>query len=116
MRTSAFPSAERKLWRRRVGLVVAIGLLQLPYPALADAWPPLAPPSLAGKPAAPTPAEGLRPSRSPEAEPSDEDPHYARICHSFGEGFTYSPGTGACIKIGGYAKFGTSFGGRNSLR
>lgn len=39
-----------------------------------------------------------------------DDPAYARMCDAFGEGFTYSPGTGACIKIGGYVKFGTSFG------
>lgn len=46
----------------------------------------------------------------PEPEPADAS-GYARICEAFGEGFTYSPTTGACIKIGGYVKFGTSFGG-----
>ena len=50
-------------------------------------------------------------SRHLEAEPTD-DAVYARMCDAFGEGFTYSPGTGACIKIGGYVKFGTSFGSR----
>lgn len=113
MKTPALPSPDSRTWRHPAGLILAIGLWQLPSHALADAWPPLTPPSLDGKPSAPTPAEGLRPPRKAEAEPSDADPHYARICDAFGEGFTYSPGTGACIKIGGYVKFGTSFGGRN---
>jgi hypothetical protein len=48
----------------------------------------------------------------PEAEPDSADNSgCARICDGFGPGFTYSPGTGACIKINGYVKFGTSFGG-----
>lgn len=70
-------------------------------------------------------AEGLRldaqePPATPktgrealEKEPPDAS-GYARICEGFGEGFTYSPSTGACIKISGYAKFGTSFGTRQS--
>jgi hypothetical protein len=53
-------------------------------------------------------------SSQPEAEPAD-DAVYARMCDAFGEGFTYSPGTGACIKIGGYVKFGTSFGTRSGM-
>jgi len=44
------------------------------------------------------------------AEPVD----YVKVCDAFGTGFFYSPGTDTCIKIGGYVKFGTSFGNRSS--
>lgn len=40
------------------------------------------------------------------AEPVD----YVKVCDAFGKGFFYSPGTDTCIKVGGYVKFGTSFG------
>ncbi|WP_018185330.1 porin [Kaistia granuli] len=40
------------------------------------------------------------------AEPVD----YVKVCDAFGKGFFYSPGTDTCIKVGGYAKFITSFG------
>ncbi|WP_244540324.1 porin [Kaistia soli] len=40
------------------------------------------------------------------AEPVD----YVKVCDAFGAGFFYSPGTDTCIKVGGYVKFGTSFG------
>jgi hypothetical protein len=40
------------------------------------------------------------------AEPVD----YVKVCDAFGSGFFYSPGTDTCIKVGGYVKFGTSFG------
>ncbi|MCX5494126.1 porin [Kaistia dalseonensis] len=40
------------------------------------------------------------------AEPVD----YVKVCDTFGKGFFYSPGTDTCIKVGGYVKFGTSFG------
>jgi hypothetical protein len=43
------------------------------------------------------------------AEPVD----YVKVCDAFGTGFFYSPGTDTCIKIGGYVKFGTSFGDRS---
>jgi hypothetical protein len=43
------------------------------------------------------------------AEPVD----YVKVCDAFGSGFFYSPGTDTCIKIGGYVKFGTSFGDRS---
>ncbi|BCP52402.1 outer membrane protein [Kaistia sp. 32K] len=42
------------------------------------------------------------------AEPVD----YVKVCDAFGTGFFYSPGTDTCIKVGGYVKFGTSFGDR----
>ncbi|ODT17574.1 MAG: hypothetical protein ABS35_25535 [Kaistia sp. SCN 65-12] len=45
------------------------------------------------------------------AEPVD----YVKVCDAFGTGFFYSPGTDTCIKIGGYVKFGTSFGGNSDL-
>ncbi|WP_035830487.1 porin [Kaistia adipata] len=45
------------------------------------------------------------------AEPVD----YVKVCDAFGTGFFYSPGTDTCIKIGGYVKFGTSFGDRSDL-
>jgi hypothetical protein len=45
------------------------------------------------------------------AEPVD----YVKVCDAFGAGFFYSPGTDTCIKIGGYVKFGTSFGDRSDL-
>lgn len=54
-------------------------------------------------------AAAERDKSEPEVLTAD-DLAYARMCDAFGEGFTYSPGTGACIKIGGYVKFGTSFG------
>jgi hypothetical protein len=40
-----------------------------------------------------------------EAEPIDN-----KICEAFGPGFTAVAGGTTCIKIGGYVKFGTSFG------
>lgn len=88
------------------------------------AWPALAVAAMIGLMAsAAAQADSLRlnPPRDPgkdkagqdsgplEPEPAD-DAVYARMCDAFGEGYTYSPGTGACIKIGGYVKFGTSFG------
>lgn len=91
--------------------LTAITLLLAASPVLADAWPPVAP-SLANPDKATPPANGLRPTQPTEAEPTDDDPHYARMCDAFGEGFTYSPGTNACIKIGGYVKFGAGFGAR----
>jgi hypothetical protein len=45
------------------------------------------------------------------AEPVD----YVKVCDAFGSGFFYSPGTDTCIKIGGYVKFGTSFGNNSDL-
>jgi hypothetical protein len=45
------------------------------------------------------------------AEPVD----YVKVCDAFGTGFFYSPGTDTCIKVGGYVKFGTSFGDRSDL-
>jgi hypothetical protein len=45
------------------------------------------------------------------AEPVD----YVKVCDAFGTGFFYSPGTDTCIKIGGYVKFGTSFGNNSDL-
>lgn len=99
-------------WARALGalgLVLAFGLV--PAATRADVWQLPAPPSHAGpdKPA----ADGLRHATPTAAEPEADDPHYARICDAFGEGFTYSPGTGTCIKIAGYVKFGTAFGGRH---
>ncbi|WP_084639948.1 porin [Kaistia adipata] len=83
-----------------------IGLIAT-VPAQADALR-LDPPPVAGKDkAAPD-------SRQLEPETAD-DAVYARMCDAFGEGFTYSPATGACLKIGGYVKFGTSFGGTSGL-
>jgi len=35
---------------------------------------------------------------------------YVRICDAFGAGFSYSPGTDSCIRVGGYVKFGTAVG------
>lgn len=110
------PDRLKRSWRSRARLIVAIGMLQLPSAAMADAWPPLVAPSLADKPAVAAGTNAPRPPRAPEAEPSDDDPHYERICDAFGEGFSYSPGSGACIKIGGSVKFGTSFGSRRSTR
>lgn len=47
--------------------------------------------------------DGAAAEDAPVAEPLD----YQRICDAFGDGFTYSPGTDTCIKIGGYFRFDT---------
>lgn len=94
------------------GGIMAVAILLAASPVRADPWPP-APLSLANPEKAPPLANGLRPAKPTEAEPGDDDPHYARICDAFGEGFVYSPSTGACIKIGGYVKFGAGFGARH---
>ncbi len=44
-----------------------------------------------------------------------DDESYKRICDAFGEGFVYTA-HGVCVKIGGYVKFGTSFGGGSLYR
>src|SRR5215213_6660491 len=36
---------------------------------------------------------------------------YVRICSLYGAGFFYIPGTDTCIKIGGYLRADTTFGG-----
>lgn len=89
-------------------LVIAFGLI--PATARAQGWQLPPAPSRAGTEAAPSAAAGLRPAPR-EAEPSDDDPHYARICDVLGEGFIYSPRTSTCIKIGGYVRFGLGSGG-----
>src|SRR6202042_1380789 len=38
---------------------------------------------------------------------------YVRICSLYGAGFYYIPGTDTCIKIGGYLRVDTTFGGSN---
>jgi hypothetical protein len=38
---------------------------------------------------------------------------YVRICSLYGAGFYYIPGTDTCIKIGGYLRIDTTFGGSN---
>lgn len=93
---------------------MSLGLLLLAAPqASADAWLPTPAPSQANRETDPSPASEWLPRQAVETEPSDEDPHYAKICDAFGEGFVYSASTGACIKIGGSVKFGASFGRRN---
>jgi hypothetical protein len=88
--------------RRRLGqgLVAAMIVVATAGAAYADTLR-LDPPKPAG--------DSADTSAQPAAEPGD-DAVYARMCDAFGEGFTYSPTTGACLKIGGYVKFGTSFG------
>ncbi|MCX5496769.1 porin [Kaistia dalseonensis] len=46
-------------------------------------------------------------------QPDDES--YKKICDAFGEGFVYAA-NGVCVKIGGFVKFGTSFGGGSLYR
>lgn len=88
--------------RRAAFLAAAvIGVIVAPHTARAETLRLDPPPKASGAEATNAP--------QPEAEPTD-DAVFARMCDAFGEGFTYSPGTGACIKIGGYIKFGTSFG------
>ena len=80
---------------------------------LAEGGSPFAaPPTLNAAPPAAR-AGGWPSPRPAPAEPSAEDARYAKLCDAFGEGFVYSPGTGVCIRIGGYVKFGTQFGRRN---
>src|ERR1700735_1552867 len=38
---------------------------------------------------------------------------YVKICSLYGAGFYYIPGTDTCIKIGGYLRVDTTFGGSN---
>jgi hypothetical protein len=95
------------------GLAVSLGLLLAAPQASADAWLPPSASSHANPETAPSPASEWLPRQAVKTEPSDEDPHYAKICDAFGEGFVYSASTGACIKIGGSVKFGASFGRRN---
>lgn len=99
-------------WSRAgVALALALAFGLATGAARADIWQLPSAPSQANpkKPA----SDGLRPAAPTAAEPEADDTHYARICDAFGEGFTYSPGTGTCIKIAGYVKFGTAFGGRH---
>lgn len=53
------------------------------------------------------------PRQAPEAELSADDGHYDRMCDVFGEGFTYSPSTSTCVKVGGYIQFGAAIGARH---
>jgi len=46
------------------------------------------------------------------AEP--EPMEYVRVCDAFGTGFFYIPGTETCLKIGGFVRFQTSFGPKQS--
>ncbi|BCP55712.1 hypothetical protein K32_43290 [Kaistia sp. 32K] len=98
-----FPSAPALVGRSRFAQPALWAALTLFGAGAAEAEgfrldaPPVDPPSRRERSAAPEPKEA-------------EDSSYARICEAFGEGFTYSPATGVCIKIGGYVKFGTSFG------
>ncbi|WP_043612092.1 porin [Ensifer sp. ZNC0028] len=46
------------------------------------------------------------------AEP--EPTEYVRVCDAFGTGFFYIPGTETCLRIGGYVRFQTNFGPRES--
>jgi hypothetical protein len=39
---------------------------------------------------------------------------YVRVCDAFGTGYFYIPGTETCLKIGGYVRFQTSFGGESA--
>ncbi|MCX5580273.1 porin [Kaistia terrae] len=64
---------------------------------------------LLGSAAAMLMAGGAQAADLTVAEPVD----YVKVCDAFGAGFFYSPGTDTCIKIGGYVKFGTSFGDRS---
>ncbi|MCX5576935.1 porin [Kaistia terrae] len=66
---------------------------------------------LLGSAAAMLMAGGAQAADLTVAEPVD----YVKVCDAFGAGFFYSPGTDTCIKIGGYVKFGTSFGDRSDL-
>ncbi len=66
---------------------------------------------LLGSAAAMLMAGGAQAADLTVAEPVD----YVKVCDAFGTGFFYSPGTDTCIKIGGYVKFGTSFGDRSDL-
>ena len=61
---------------------------------------------LLGSAAAMIVAGGAQAADLTVAEPVD----YVKVCDAFGAGFFYSPGTDTCIKVGGYVKFGTSFG------
>ncbi|MCX5493568.1 porin [Kaistia dalseonensis] len=61
---------------------------------------------LLGSAAAMIVAGGAQAADLTVAEPVD----YVKVCDAFGTGFFYSPGTDTCIKVGGYVKFGTSFG------
>src|SRR6188472_4469301 len=36
---------------------------------------------------------------------------YVKVCSMYGAGFYYIPGTDTCIKIGGYLRADTTFGG-----
>src|SRR3954463_8223436 len=36
---------------------------------------------------------------------------YVRICSLYGAGFWYIPGTDTCIKLGGYLRVDTTYGG-----
>ncbi|BCP52891.1 outer membrane protein [Kaistia sp. 32K] len=64
---------------------------------------------LLGSAAAMIMAGGAQAADLTVAEPVD----YVKVCDAFGTGFFYSPGTDTCIKVGGYLKFGTSFGDRS---
>jgi len=66
---------------------------------------------LLGSAAAMLMAGGAQAADLTVAEPVD----YVKVCDAFGAGFFYSPGTDTCIKIGGYVKFGTSFGNNSDL-
>ena len=66
---------------------------------------------LLGSAAAMLMAGGAQAADLTVAEPVD----YVKVCDAFGAGFFYSPGTDTCIKIGGYVKFGTSFGDNKDL-
>ncbi|HEV7322417.1 MAG TPA: porin [Ensifer sp.] len=48
------------------------------------------------------------------AEP--EPAEYVRVCDAFGTGYFYIPGTETCLRIGGYVRFQTNFGPKESAK
>lgn len=44
------------------------------------------------------------------ATPKEADPIDNQVCSAFGPGFVAVAGSTTCVKVGGFMKFGTSFG------
>ena len=57
----------------------------------------------------------IRPAAASELGPKARLAHRAKSCSSYGPGFRYVPGSGVCIKVGGWVRAGASSGGRGAL-
>ena len=40
---------------------------------------------------------------------------YVKVCSLYGAGFYYMPGTDMCLKIGGWVRFESTYGGQRQL-